>query len=253
MREKKLRRRSVTAGILFAVAAALRWCLNGYGFSAFCFLCAGCSVGVYTLALFLRPTLPKLSAALNWAMSVFLVVYCAAFLITGIWITRHCGTDEDSSGDVLIVLGAGVNGSVPSRSLAERLTAAEDWLRENPEAVCIVSGTKGFGEDLSEAECMFNELTRAGIAPERVYMETEARDTRQNFTYSFAIADRIAPGGRITVVTSEYHTARARLLAEDMGRTVRMRAAKTTIVPLRINYYLREVAGMWKYLVLYRH
>ena len=52
------------------------------------------------------------------------------------------------------MLGAGVNGTEPSLSLYNRLVAAENWLREHPNSVAVLSGGQGQNEQISEAECM---------------------------------------------------------------------------------------------------
>ena len=58
-----------------------------------------------------------------------------------------------------IVLGCRVYGERPSLSMIERLEAAYEYLEENPDTVCIVSGGKGDSENISEAEAMYRWLT----------------------------------------------------------------------------------------------
>ncbi len=50
-------------------------------------------------------------------------------------------------------------GKNPSLMLSKRLEAAYEYLNENKNAVCIVSGGKGSNEEISEAQCMYNYLT----------------------------------------------------------------------------------------------
>lgn len=61
-----------------------------------------------------------------------------------------------------VVLGCSVKGERPSRVLNERLCAAYEYLNRNPKAVCVLSGGQGDGEEISEAECMYRYLSRAG-------------------------------------------------------------------------------------------
>ena len=69
--------------------------------------------------------------------------------------------------------------------LRERLIAAQDYLDENPEAVCVVSGGQGADESMSEAQCMRTKTsTEHGIAPERIYMEDKSTSTRENIKFS---------------------------------------------------------------------
>ena len=89
------------------------------------------------------------------------------------------GTGEPG-GEVLIVLGTTVNGREPSPLLKQRLDAALDYLNTYPEANCIVTGGKGDAENLSEAQCMYNYLTAAGIEPGRITMEDRSTSTVEN-------------------------------------------------------------------------
>jgi len=54
------------------------------------------------------------------------------------------------------------------------------------------------------------------------------------------------------VVSSEFHLFRAGLMAEKMGLTIVGIPAKTSWVSLRINYFLREIAAVWRLKLLGR-
>ena len=51
--------------------------------------------------------------------------------------------DEPADTEYVIVLGAGLNGSVPSRILHDRLLKAEQWLTDHPDSKAILSGGQG--------------------------------------------------------------------------------------------------------------
>ena len=53
----------------------------------------------------------------------------------------------------------------------------------------------------------------------------------------------------VGVISSEYHLFRAGLMARDEGITAVGIPATTSWVSLRINYFFREIAGVWAYLV----
>jgi len=152
---------------------------------------------------------------------------------------------------VLIVLGAGVDGTVPSVSLSDRLNAALSYLERYPDARCVVTGGQGFGEEITEARCMADWLCDRGVDPGRILLEEQAEDTFQNLRYSFALLGEDFDG-TAAVLTSDYHVMRARWIARDMGYSVRCVGAPTSKVFLKVNYALREVAGVWKYLIVYR-
>ena len=152
----------------------------------------------------------------------------------------------------VVVLGAGVNGTEPSLTLLERINAAYDYLSKNPEAIAILSGGQGEHEDITEAACMHRELTGMGIRPDQLIMEDHATSTIENLRFSLDAAESetgFRPN-RIGIISSEYHLFRATQFAKDLGVEAVGIPAKTTWLPLRINYYLREIVAVWKYLIL---
>ena len=147
------------------------------------------------------------------------------------------------------MLGAGVNGTAPSLSLRERMDAALAYLTEHPEAVAIVSGGQGAGEDITEAQCMYDYLTAKGISPDRIWMEPKATNTLENLRFSLDLIQErhnIRPE-KIAIVSSEYHLHRAKLFAGWLELEPELIPAKTVVFPLRWNYYLREVFAVWYY------
>ncbi|MBQ8974923.1 MAG: YdcF family protein [Oscillospiraceae bacterium] len=183
--------------------------------------------------------------ALRRIFTVLLVICLAVFALGEIPVLRCAVTDAPEDTRYVIVLGAGVNGTAPSRSLSDRLRCACEYLSSHPEATAIVSGGQGSGEDISEAQAMYDYLTSQGIPGERVIKEDRATTTRENLLYSFDIID--AAGGdaaKVAVLSSEYHLYRAKLYAEDMGHSVSGIAARTSMTTLRINYFIREGLGV---------
>ena len=70
----------------------------------------------------------------------------------------------------IIILGAQIRGKKITNSLKRRLDKGLRYLQENPETICIVSGGKGKGEEISEAEAMFAYLKDCGVDGERICM-----------------------------------------------------------------------------------
>lgn len=63
--------------------------------------------------------------------------------------------------DYVIVLGAQVRGDVPSRALKKRIQKAEDYLKENPETIAVLSGGKRKGKIFRRRrQCMKPEKSR---------------------------------------------------------------------------------------------
>lgn len=235
----------LAAGLL--VIAGLLSVVPGFKFSII--LCFG--FAALCVAMHFLQKHPK-AKILNKTICVLLIVGILAAGITGGFILSAAHPGELPACDYIVVLGAGVRGSVPSLTLSERIGAAYDYLVDNPNATAILCGGQGPGEDITEADCMYRELTKMGIDGSRLLLEDRSTSTLENLTFALDVAEQ-ATGVRpneIGIVSSEYHIFRATAFAEDLGLHAFGVPAKTTWFPLRLNYYLREVVAVWKYLIL---
>ncbi len=183
---------------------------------------------------------------------IICVVAAGALVFTAleIPIIAAARTDAPAGCDYIIVLGAGVNGTVPSLSLSTRLEGALDYLEANPDTLAIVSGGQGAGEDITEAEAMRTWLEAAGVAPERIIEEDRATSTLENLSYSFdIIRARGDDTDNVCVVSSIYHLYRARQLAASLGVEITCVAAPIGYVLVTVNYFIREGFGRMYYMV----
>ena len=152
----------------------------------------------------------------------------------------------------IVVLGAKVNGTEPSLSLSDRIRAAESYLKAHPGTVAVLSGGQGADEGISEAQCMYEQLTQRGIDPNRLWLEDKATSTWENLQYSLDLIEG-KTGVRpqtLGIISSEYHLFRAGMFARECGVEAIGIPAPTAWASLRLNYFLREVAGVWHYLIL---
>lgn len=177
----------------------------------------------------------------------FLAVLFVMLSITGGTIARSARGNLSGGTDLLIVLGCQVNGTEPSRMLRQRLDAAVELLNAHPETTCIVTGGKGNGENLSEAQCMYNYLTAAGIDPSRITMEDQATSTMENLRYSM---EYLEPNAEIAIVSNEFHLYRAGQMAQSLGLEPHLIPASTEYPLLLASYSLREILAVWKYKLL---
>lgn len=138
----------------------------------------------------------------------------------------------------LIVLGAQVRGRNVTDSLRRRLDAAAEYLRRNRNTIVIVSGGKGKGEEISEAEAMAEYLKKSGIEEERMIKETRSTTTRENLEFSGVyIRDRLEPVG---IVTNNFHVFRSVLLGKKLGYLHVCGLAAGCNRILFLNYMVRE-------------
>ena len=152
--------------------------------------------------------------------------------------------------DAVVVLGAGVNGTQPSLSLYTRLTAALDYLEENPDIPVVLTGGRGYGEEITEARCMYDWLIAHGVDPARRILEEQSGNTAENFAFSKELLEEqgIDPAeDRVAVVTNDFHIARSRLIAARQGYGYAFGIpAELPWLHLEVNYYLREAFAMVK-------
>ena len=189
---------------------------------------------------------------LRTILTSLLVIGILVAGVTEIIILRASKGDPEGDFRYMVVLGAKVNGTEPSLALRDRLNAAGAYMAEHPDVIAVLSGGQGPDEGMSEAACMFRELVEMGIHPDRLWLEEKSTSTWENLNFSLDIieANTGERPDHIGLLSSEYHLFRAGLFARECGVTASGVPARTTWFTLRLNYFLREVAGVWHYLIL---
>ena len=230
------KKRLIIAAVLILVGLILNFVFTGQQFLAYTLYFAALVCLLFGI----------IGKTVKRVICVLLALGLAYFVVVEAFIIGSASGDSDADYDYIIVLGAAVRGDTPSRALVERMEAARAYLLSHPDAVAIVSGGQGDGENLSEAEAMYKWLTAKGIDGSRLIIENRATSTYENLKYSFEI---IKSRGQeqdisIAVVTSEYHIYRAKLLASSLGAEVGGIAADTTHFPIKLNYFIREAFGV---------
>jgi uncharacterized SAM-binding protein YcdF (DUF218 family) len=153
--------------------------------------------------------------------------------------------------EFVIVLGAGLrpDGRVPPL-LASRLErgrqvwAALDRRAGDFRPMLIVSGGKGDDERMPEASAMASYLIARGFPAELLLLEDQSRSTEENLVLSKAIMDKLRPGARVTIVTSDFHAFRAALLARRLGIRGQVTGARVAGY-YRPSAVLREFAAVF--------
>ncbi len=174
------------------------------------------------------------------AFAVFVTVAFASWATVEI---AGAASNPASKPTTVVVLGCQVREDGPSRMLIFRLETAFEYLRENPDAVCIISGGKGEDEPVSEAECMYQWLTKKGIDPERLIKEEKSTSTRENLAFSKKIIEEKGLEKSITVITNGFHQYRASKIAQSLGMESYSISAKTPVASVPA-YYTREMGGV---------
>lgn len=185
----------------------------------------------------------------HWAIVAVGVAVAVILGSATAWVLSQGKSQWDAArqAQYAVTLGAQVRGEEPSRTLQERLNLTLRFLEENPDAVVIVSGGQGPGEDVSEAEAMYRYLEAAGAEMDRVYREAEAHNTRENLRNSAEIARELGiDPQRPVIITSDYHLCRAQYIARQLGLEPSPLGCRTTPWYLAVDYGMREVFAFVK-------
>lgn len=143
----------------------------------------------------------------------------------------------------VILLGCSVKGETPSQMLRLRIDAAEEFMKANPESKAVLSGGQGPGEDITEALCMYRELTERGISEDRLYMEGRSTSTRENIAFSKEIIEKEGLNTSVAIVSNNFHLYRASILVKEAGLDFCSVSAFTPY-PLLGIYIMREFMGI---------
>ena len=229
-----------------------KFVLPGYSFTALVCLCLAALILFYVAMPFLGQRFPKTAKLLTRCVTAVLIVGLLICGVTEGIIIRASFGSPDRDVDYVVVLGAKVRDDGPSVSLWDRIYAARDYLEAHPNTVAVVSGGKGKDEPMSEAICMYVELTNLGIDGYRIWTEDRAESTWENIRYSLDLIEARtgARPTRLGVLSSEYHLFRASLFAKKNGVEFVGIPAKTSRLSQKINHFMREVAGVWHYILL---
>lgn len=149
------------------------------------------------------------------------------------------------------MLGSGIIGTRVTPLLSARIEKGMELLSANSDAILIMSGGQGPGEDIPESEAMAAYAVDKGVDKRRIIMETKSVSTEENLMFSRRLMEKEKP--KIVVVTTAYHVFRALLLAKQQGMKCVGFGAKTKWY-FTLNALLREFVGYlsltWKKHVL---
>lgn len=207
-------------------------------------------IGIAMLALGLRwapvqrwlEALPSRRAAWRWMWAGALAW---AVTVAGFWtVLARTGGElgEASPPSAIVVLGSGTPNGKASPVLAARLDLALQQAARFPQAVVVVSGGVDFGQTRSEAQVMGDYLREAGLPAGRIVQEEASSSTEQNLLFSKPLlAQRgVSTVQPIQLVTSDFHTLRARWIARRAGYERVSLAGAPTPLYVRYNAWLRE-------------
>lgn len=187
----------------------------------------------------------------KWLVNIYricLVVGITVFILVESQVVLSMNTKPQENLDYVIVLGAGIRGTTPTRPLRLRIQTAYDYMMNNPDTILIASGGQGSDEQISEAACIRNTLVEMGLDESRILIEDKSRDTIENIRNSYElIPDKESEVG---IVTNGFHIWRSVTIAKSEGYDHVSGVPAKTLMPVGIHYVVREFFGYLKWKLL---
>lgn len=169
---------------------------------------------------------------------VYLLSLLAVYSLSAVLNLVHLKRKRNA--DYIIVLGAGISGSKVTPLLAARIEKGIELLCYNPNAVLIMSGGQGSGEDIPESKAMADYAIDKGVSAEKIILEQKSVSTEENLRFSRELMNTQNP--KIIIVTTAYHMFRALILAKRQGIRCVGFGAKTKWY-FTLNAFIREFVG----------
>lgn len=181
---------------------------------------------------------------LKYILVAFIIVGSIFFIGVEGLIVKGFAEKAPEELDYIIVLGAKIRESGPSKILRERLDEAIIYLDNNPETLVVVSGGQGVDEPTTEAEGMETYLVEKGIGKERIIREDQSTSTYENLLYSKELLN--SSENSVGIVSSNFHIFRATKIAEKLEYNHVYGIAAPSDKKLLAHNMLREFFGVSK-------
>lgn len=170
--------------------------------------------------------------------AVYVLSLMAMYSLSAILNLIHLKKNRNA--DYIVVLGSGISGKTVTPLLAAWIERGIELLNCNSDAVLIMSGGQGHGEDIPESVAMAAYAVDKGVDAERIILEQKSVSTEENLLFSRKLMDKEAP--KIVIVTTAYHVFRALILAKQKGMKCVGFGAKTKWY-FTLNALIREFVG----------
>lgn len=193
---------------------------------------------------------PKLIKKLISIIHIGTFLLLISFVVVEALIISSAFRKENKRPDYIVVLGAGLRGETPSHTLYKRLESSLSIINKHKDTKIILSGGQGPGETITESEAMKRYLVEKGVSVDRIIKEDKSTSTLENLVYTKKIIasldNKTTP--TITIVTSNFHMFRSKILAARVGLNSYGYPAEIlpTLIP---TYFVREYLALIKSLI----
>lgn len=207
---------------------------------------------------FLIPTVIQFISIGLVVVGLLLLIAMEIRVFSKMWVVPH------EEVQYVIILGACVRGTRVTRSLSYRLKKAASYAKSHPQCFLVVSGGQGPGEDITEAQAMSLYLQKLGISKERILLEDQSVNTRQNLVFSRRVIlcheekKKMSDGLddeaanvqeeklAVAVCSNNFHMYRAMALAAAAGKWRVHGIAAMTDPFMWLSFTIREGIAVWK-------
>lgn len=184
------------------------------------------------------------------ALTGLFIAGAAWALYLTILMNSYIGIEIPKNTDI-IVLGSQIYSEDHlSLSMLSRVERAKEYADENPETLIFVTGGQGPNEPVTEASAQKKWFIKNGIDEERIIVEDESSDTRENLENAMEIYRTMnivtEASPKFGIVTQGFHMFRAMKLAEEAGITPYPVVAETDF-RMYPAYYGRELLSLTKW------
>ncbi|KMT21091.1 YdcF family protein [Clostridium cylindrosporum] len=185
-------------------------------------------------------------------VKVFIVLLCLFSILmmyTGYQIYSFANKEVKKS-DAIMVLGCRVKGEEPSLSLERRMETALALYNNGYGEKIILSGGKGKGEDISEAEAMRRFFIKKGVDSNNLILEDKSTSTYENFKYSKVLMGK-SNIKSLVVVSNGYHLRRAASIASKFNINASYKGfILSDHIFIELKGILREIIATYKYVLI---
>ncbi|NHB57631.1 YdcF family protein [Acinetobacter sp. 194] len=186
---------------------------------------------------------PRLKQFYKMAWAVFSVWFITVCLFFAYLKYQMLQPEHVNNIDAIVVLGSGTIKGKPSPTLVARLDRAAEIAQQHPHTTIILSGGLDALKQHTEAQIMSDYLQKNyQINANKIELEDRSTSTYLNLKNSQVLLKKngLTLQSPLAIVTSDFHTPRASLIAKKQGYknfiTIR---AKTPLVT-RYSSWLRE-------------
>ena len=180
-----------------------------------------------------------------WNVLSFCIYAFFAYAVIVTLLMLSASLIKPQKGATAITLGNRATKDGPGPLLYGRIKATHKYLCKNANATAILSGGKCKKDYCEEAVCMYNELEKLGIKPDRLIIEDKSLSTYENILFSDRIINSSDNDKNLAIITDRFHQLRARFIIRKLKIKSKVGAVNSATPFLYIpTYYVREWFGL---------